>query len=184
MRTVSLTLKNTRKMVEGLELYLKGLYNVGERGYTIQVVQGHLGQFITARTYLERGYKVQWVARGYDLLVEDIGKIEVKTAKCWSDDGKSWANVFRLKLDRFDVFSLVLVSGDNEPFKILCIPRDELKECEKPHTFVAGNNQHPYFLYYDSEDLPEAEKKGYEIYSIEREIASHEERYLVWSKAV
>ena len=63
MRKVLLTLKDTGKIVEELELYLKGLYEVGERGHAIQVVQGHLGQFLTARTYLEKGHKVWWVAR-------------------------------------------------------------------------------------------------------------------------
>jgi hypothetical protein len=177
-----LALRDTEKIVGGLELYLKGLYEVGERGHTIQIVQGHLGEFLTARTYLEKGHKVWWVSREYDLLIEDIGRFEVKTAKCWGDDGKSWANVFGLKLDKFDVFSLVLVNGSNEPFKILCIPKDELKECEKPHTFVAGNNQHPHFLYYDEEDLERQKRKGYEIYKIERKIALHEEKYLVWSR--
>ena len=58
MRKIPLILEDTKKLVEGIEIYLKGLYEIGERGFTIQIVQGHLGQFITARTYLEKGYKV------------------------------------------------------------------------------------------------------------------------------
>jgi len=176
-----LTLEDTEEMVKGLEIYLKGLYSMGERGRTIQTVQGHLGQFLSARTYLEKGHKVWWTHPDYDLFVEGIGKVEVKTAKCWSDDGKSEANVFGLKLNKFDIFSLVIVNDDNEPFKILSIPKAKLKEC-KPHTFEVANKQHPCFVYYDEESLENTEKEGYEIYSIEREVALCEEKYLIWSR--
>lgn len=182
MRKVPLILEDAQKLVEGLEIYLKGLYEIGERGFTIQIVQGHLGQFITARTYLEKGYKVWWTHPDYDLQVEGIGRIEVKTAKCWSDDGKSDANVFGLKLDRFDIFGLVLIDNHNVPFKIFSIPKDELKECEKPHDYVVGNKQSPSFVYYNPEGLRHSEKEGYEIYSIERKVALQEEPYLLWSR--
>jgi len=182
MKKLSLTLEDTGKMVEGIELYLKGLYEIGERPHTIQVVQGHLGQFLTARTYLEKGHKVWWVHPDYDLDVEGFGKIEVKTAKCWSEDGKSDANVFGLSLDKFDMFSLVLISDDNEPFKIICISKDELKECENPHAFVVGNDKQPCFVYYNKENMEHTEKEGFEIYAIERKIASHEREYLVWAR--
>ena len=55
MRKTPLILEDTKKLVEGLEIYLKGIYEIGERGNTIRIVQGHLGQFLTARKYLEKG---------------------------------------------------------------------------------------------------------------------------------
>jgi hypothetical protein len=182
MRKIPLALEDTEKIVEGLEIYLKGLYEIGERGFTIQIVQGHLGQFLTARTYLEKGYKVWWTHPDYDLQVEEVGRIEVKTAKCWSNDGKSDANVFGLDLNKFDMFNLVLINDRNKPFKIFSIPKDELKECEKPHNYVVGNKQSPSFVYYDSKGLRIAEKEGYEIYQIEKKVALFPEKYLVWSR--
>ena len=180
MKKILLTLDDAERMVEGLRIYLKGLYGIGEIGRSIQVVQGHLGQVLTARTYLEKGHKVWWVHPDYDLDIEGIGNFEVKTAKCWRENGKSDANVFGLEkeLDKFDKLSLVLIDGDNEPFKILCIPKGDLKECKRPHTFKVNNNQSPCFVYYNKEGLKHADEQGDEVYSIERRIALNEEEYL------
>jgi len=182
MKKIPLTLANTEKISNGLEILLKGLYIIGERGHTIQIVQGYLGQFLTAKVYLEKGLKVFWVYPEYDLYIEGIGKLEVKTAKCWSKDGNSDANVFGLELNKFDIFILVLINGDNEVFKVLSIPKPELKECEKIHDFIVGNKRSPCFVYYDRRGLKRAEKEGFEIYMIEKNIALHEKSYLLWCK--
>ena len=75
MRKILLILEDVTKLVEGLEIYLKGLYEIGERGNTIRIVQGHLGQFLTSRAYLEKGYDVYWTYPDHDLEIERIGKI-------------------------------------------------------------------------------------------------------------
>jgi hypothetical protein len=55
----------------------------------------------------------------------------------------------------------------------------------KPHSWKCDNGKYPSFVYYsgeyDPDELSIAEKKGREIYNIERKIAMDEKPYLFWT---
>jgi len=186
-RKADLNLDEVCKMFDASELRLKYLYKLGDNRSIIPV-QGQFGQDLIAKAYLSKGYKVSWVYPEYDLLVDDnkIARVEVKTAKCWSKSGKSYANVFGLKLENFDTLCIVLISRENEVFKILSIPKSDLAECATLHSWTCANGKHPSFVYYSGEYDPDeftiAEKKKQEIYNIERKIALDEKPYLFWKK--
>jgi hypothetical protein len=185
-KTTPLNLEDTQQIVNGLEMLLEGLCKTGER--SIRFIQGYFGQFLTAREYLLKGHAVSLVYPKYDLFVEGVGGVEVKTAKCWNsltnepigfkgNEKNFFANVLKLKMGNFDVLSLVLLI-ESTPFKIFCINKGDLSECTKPHSF----DTRTYLQYHSREDLLESEQRvpPYEIYEIERNLVLDEESYLLW----
>jgi hypothetical protein len=185
-KTTPLNLEDTEKIVNGLEPLLESLCKTGDR--TIRFVQGYFGQFLTAREYLLKGHAVSLAFPLCDLFVEGVGRVEVKTAKCWNsltnepiglegNEENFFANVLGLKMGNFDALSFVLLI-ESTPFKIFRIKKDDLSECTKPHSFDART----YLQYHSREDLLESEQRvpPYEIYEIERKVVLDEKSYLLW----
>lgn len=196
MEEKKLALEYVHKTLSGVKNLLDIFYEVGERGNNFMTVQGFYGQLLVASMYLEKDYSVFWAYPKYDLRVtKDTGenlRVEIKTGKCWNENltSKCYANAFGLKLENFEVFCFVLISGDyaldsRRVFKILEIPKKDLSECSKPHKWACPNGTHPSFVYYGNGkcgefELGKAEVEGTEIYDIERRIAKDESPYVFW----
>jgi len=169
MKTEEITIEKVDKMVDGLSETIRYLYAVGEFPFKIGTIQSFLGQALVAQKYLMEGKKVWWIYPEADLKIEDIGTVEVKSAKMWEDGS---ANIFNVKVAQFDVLCIVVLKDGKTVQKIISIPEKELEGLPNEHKSTAGNGKHPFLWVYTELALKQYFAKGREIYDIERDIAA------------